>query len=41
VPVARLAAAQAVMAGEATVAGPIAGAGSKTPEKSGKAAKAS
>jgi pyruvate,orthophosphate dikinase len=41
VPVARLAAAQAVMAGEAAVAGPIAGTGSKTPEKSGKAAKAS
>jgi len=41
VPVARLAAAQAVMAGEAEVAGPIAGTGSKTPEKSGKAAKAS
>jgi pyruvate, orthophosphate dikinase len=41
VPVARLAAAQAVMAGEAVVAGPIAGTGSKTPEKSGKAAKAS
>ena len=41
VPVARLAAAQAVMAGEAVVAGPIAGAGSKSSEKSGKAAKAS
>jgi pyruvate,orthophosphate dikinase len=41
VPVARLAAAQAVMAGEAVVARPIAGAGSKSSEKSRKAAKAS
>jgi pyruvate,orthophosphate dikinase len=41
VPVARLAAAQAVMAGEAAVAGPIAGTRSTTPEKSGKAARAS
>ena len=41
VPVARLAAAQAVMAGEAAVAGPIAGTRSKTLEQSGKAAKAS